>query len=359
MPPRTNDFQQLVALIEQSLAPKGAKITQSAEVAVKGLSTLREVDVLIDGEYGEYKLKIAIEAKDEGRKISVPTFESYLAKYRGECRVMVDKFVIVSRRGFTKGVIEKAAATDVELLTLEQAKEKKWETLGPPRFEFRVAPHIHGVEFDPPIHFHKPAKAYKEARLMCSKEHDHGSIAEVAKCFFFHQWLPRNESKYQEAEKGIRELHNGQGILSLSLPMKNWRVKYNAREYAIRQMKINVHVVSAVGSASHRAFTRHSTKSGSKTIHHIQGVAGGKKLSLAIPVVELSGMPAQMSPEQIAKLSPEERQKALDEKIKQIFPNQIVLNIADATKPATKGKPPRKRPAKRQPKRQASLNSKD
>ena len=138
MPARTNDFQQLVALIEHALAPKGAKIIQSAEVPVDGLGTLREVDILIDGQWGEFKIRVAVEAKDHGRKISLPVFESVLGKYRGGCAVNVDKLIVVSSRGFSADVIKKAAKENVELLTIKQAKDKKWAMAGPGKVQMRL-----------------------------------------------------------------------------------------------------------------------------------------------------------------------------------------------------------------------------
>jgi hypothetical protein len=87
---------------------------------------MREVDILVEGDFGQFHMKVAVEAKDEGRKFSLPAFDSLVARYRGECRVLVDKFVIVTRRGFTKGVLEKANRLDVPLFTLDVAKTHDW-----------------------------------------------------------------------------------------------------------------------------------------------------------------------------------------------------------------------------------------
>jgi len=40
MPERTNEFQELVALIQRALAPHGATVSESALVEVSGLSTM-------------------------------------------------------------------------------------------------------------------------------------------------------------------------------------------------------------------------------------------------------------------------------------------------------------------------------
>src|SRR5262245_48285264 len=126
MPQRTNPFQELVALIERAFAREGDKITESAMVKVQGLETEREIDVLHETTNSLYSIKIAVEAKDESSPIDLIAFDSYLAKFRGEGRVAVDKIIIVSRNGFTGGAIEKAKLVDVTLLTLDEAKETDW-----------------------------------------------------------------------------------------------------------------------------------------------------------------------------------------------------------------------------------------
>src|SRR2546428_4966972 len=104
MPKRTNEFQQLVTIIQSALAPRGAKVIQSAELHVPGLSAVREVDVLIEGEFGNYHIRVAVSARDNRRQLSLQDFDSFLSKYRGECRVQGDQIAIVTRRGFTKAV---------------------------------------------------------------------------------------------------------------------------------------------------------------------------------------------------------------------------------------------------------------
>lgn len=185
MPARTNEFQQLVALIEKALAPKGAKVTESAMVPVAEMTGLREVDILVEGPFGPYRMKVAVEAKDEGKPLDVTVVEQLISKYTGRCSIDVNKFVIVSRRGFTKGATEKAAAADVELLTIDQAKQKQWGSVGPRKMEFRVAPHIHTVELSPKPSVPDLKFAYSTGRLICRAGHDHGTAHVVANCIFF------------------------------------------------------------------------------------------------------------------------------------------------------------------------------
>jgi hypothetical protein len=69
MPKRTNDFQQLVHMIQLAFAPTGAKVTESV------LDHTREIDVLIEAPVGPYHVKIAVEAKDQKRPLDVSVIE--------------------------------------------------------------------------------------------------------------------------------------------------------------------------------------------------------------------------------------------------------------------------------------------
>lgn len=172
MPQRTNEFQELVGLIRHSLARDGDSVKESAMVRVQGLETEREIDILHQTTDGFTTVKISVEAKDEGRKIDLTTLEQLCAKYRGEGRICVDKFIVVSRNGFTQGAIEKAKLLDVPLLTLDEAKEFDWSTVGPERnalrhtisMQFRMAPHIHEVKTVPPLPAVLEKKIIKDGR---------------------------------------------------------------------------------------------------------------------------------------------------------------------------------------------------
>jgi hypothetical protein len=150
MPKRTNPFQELVSLIQTALSREGDRVTDSAMVKVHGLETEREIDILHEMPGATFTVKVAVEAKDEGRPIDLENFDSYLGKYRGEGRVAADKVVLVSRHGFTAGVIEKAKLVDVQLLTLDEAKDYDWANLGPEHAGLTRQSALH-VHFKPHI----------------------------------------------------------------------------------------------------------------------------------------------------------------------------------------------------------------
>jgi len=76
MPRRSNEFQDLVSLVQRALAPDDAVVRDSVLVEVDGDQEASEIDVLIETKIGEYRIKIAVEAKDEVRPMDSTKFEA-------------------------------------------------------------------------------------------------------------------------------------------------------------------------------------------------------------------------------------------------------------------------------------------
>ena len=132
MPKRTNDFQQLVLMIQQALVPEGAVVTESAMVDTTDGTTTREIDILIQSAVGPYTIRIAVEAKDESRKLDLIGFEAIIAKYLVDGGVNVNKVVVVAHNGFSESVRTRAKLLDVDLFTLSEAATADWTRLKPP-----------------------------------------------------------------------------------------------------------------------------------------------------------------------------------------------------------------------------------
>src|SRR3954447_22596234 len=151
MPKRSNEFQRLVKLVQQSLAPVGAVVAESA--LVENQDTSREIDVLIDGDFGMYRMRIAVEAKDHSRALDVGAVEQIAAKYRPGDGILVNQVVMVSKSGFTKAAAEKARRSNIELLTLRQAELTDWTGHLPAgtkqTLQFRMQPHFHRIYIEP------------------------------------------------------------------------------------------------------------------------------------------------------------------------------------------------------------------
>lgn len=123
MPQRTNTFQKLILYINQSLIKDpNVIITESALIKDKKSENKREVDILI--EYTEpYPIKIGIECQDRKRKTSQPGIEQLKSKHE---QLNINKTIIVSRNGFTKGALKHAQHDEIELITLDDAIDQDW-----------------------------------------------------------------------------------------------------------------------------------------------------------------------------------------------------------------------------------------
>jgi hypothetical protein len=127
MPARSNDFQALVTLIERQLHDATTvTLTESKQLRDGETGRLRELDVVIEARVGTRTVVIAVECRDRSRPASVQWIDELLGKYD---RLPVDRVVAVSRSGFTKGALAKAALVGIETLSLEAAATVSWPSL--------------------------------------------------------------------------------------------------------------------------------------------------------------------------------------------------------------------------------------
>jgi hypothetical protein len=122
MPPRTNDFQQFVALLHQQLAPAGAIVTESKMIRHGLTGELREADVTVDYELAGIPIRIYIECRDRGRPADVEWIDQLIGKYAHAG----GKVVAVSRSGFTQRAVDQADAAGIETMTIAQASDADW-----------------------------------------------------------------------------------------------------------------------------------------------------------------------------------------------------------------------------------------
>lgn len=303
MPKRTNEFQELVSLIQKAVAPRGAKVTDSA-LDERG----REIDILIESQVGPYRIKIAVEAKDEGRKMDMTKFESIIGKYLAHGGVKADKVVIITHRGFFRPVVTRARDLGIELMTVEEAKETDWQHFPDTgTLSFSMPPHICEIRFEPPIKIDMPKQLWHEARMICAHGHDHGPPMQVAVHLVFQEWFSKNVAFVRNVERQVRESPGGQGFVSAAYERKGYRVAYQGNEYPIEQMHVRVHFVTGKGTLKCTGLNLSSTDGGSKLMHHFEGVAAGKKLTFLLP-------DGPKSPQAILKIASAKTPDPLEEK---------------------------------------------
>lgn len=127
MPKRTNDFQQLIFVIENKLAGSDATVTESAERIDIVTGQKREIDILIETKISEIPIAIAIECRDhKNRKQTVTWIEELNGKYKDI--PAINKVIAVSKSGFAQTALAKAKQYGLEALTLTEAKDLDWES---------------------------------------------------------------------------------------------------------------------------------------------------------------------------------------------------------------------------------------
>jgi hypothetical protein len=139
MPKRTNDFQELIALIHRQLAPTGATVTESALREDPVTKEPREADIVIQHEVAGYPVTIVIECRDEQRRGDVLWIEQLLGKYL----TRASQVVAVSRLGFSKQARLKAAEVGITIMTVGEAKDTEWRTWVEARDSYWVT--LHGL----------------------------------------------------------------------------------------------------------------------------------------------------------------------------------------------------------------------
>jgi hypothetical protein len=249
MPKRTNEFQDLVALIQRALAPRGAEVTESAEVAAESPEDLREIDVLIKTAVGPYEIKIAVEAKDESRKMDLVKFESIIAKYTGRSGVLVNQVVVISRKGFAKRVIERAKRENIVLLTLAEAMQQDWSSAIPKGIVFGVGPHLARFEFNPQPAQLDPMRLAQEGEFVCTCcGKTHGS-----------PWsLGLHAMRSQELLQEVRESasrSNGWGCARITWTFPSrFVLRHPSGDFRVESITAHVHALQARGELALKAY---------------------------------------------------------------------------------------------------------
>lgn len=154
MPKRSNSFQQVIHFIHSQLELEGTTVTESAlllEINVRN-PIEREVDILIEKELGDTKLKLAVECRGRARKDSVEWIDGLIGKY---LYLPVNGVIAVSESGFTKKAILIAKRQNIELIALQQAFEKDWprefQKLSIAKIKGHLEPCGINYEIEPPL----------------------------------------------------------------------------------------------------------------------------------------------------------------------------------------------------------------
>lgn len=122
MPKRTNEFQQLVLLLQSQLSD-AALVTESAMLTDLVHGDQVEVDVLVESEVSGIKVSVGFECTARSRPVSVEWVREMTCKHQ---TLPVDKTVLVSKSGFTKAALQRAAVNHALAIDLREATDADW-----------------------------------------------------------------------------------------------------------------------------------------------------------------------------------------------------------------------------------------
>ncbi|MEQ1523619.1 MAG: hypothetical protein ABL936_20320 [Aestuariivirga sp.] len=124
MPRKGRDLEKFVRSIESILKSNpNAKLQSPGLVLDNATNKNREFDVLITIVEGPRSNITGIECRDRKSRIDVSHVEAFVTKCR-DC--LINKGVMVSSLGFTKGAVAKGFRHNVQCLTLREAKKIDW-----------------------------------------------------------------------------------------------------------------------------------------------------------------------------------------------------------------------------------------
>lgn len=124
MPKRSNDFQKLIHHIQTQISQNSfVEESRFLTDAITGQS--REVDIVIEGTAASYSFIVSIEVIGWSKKKGdIEWVERMICKHS---TLPTDKLILVSKTGFTKSAIKKAAFHRIETITIEQALSNAWK----------------------------------------------------------------------------------------------------------------------------------------------------------------------------------------------------------------------------------------
>lgn len=122
--PKWKRFEQLAAEIQQDLAPEGFLVTPNDKIFGHDTETMRQIDVSIRGNIGQFEMLMILEAKDYKVPVDVPTLEAFIGLAKD---VRAQKAGMVSANEFSKATKTAATKSAIDLYTIIDTDDHEWK----------------------------------------------------------------------------------------------------------------------------------------------------------------------------------------------------------------------------------------
>ena len=114
-------FEVIVALVQSSIRNHPEINIALNQLILDIAGNKREIDVLLSTQINNLQLQVAIECKDYKYRVSAEKVDAFKSKC--EAIPSINKLVMISKVGFQKGAISKAAIYGIDLITMNQINE--------------------------------------------------------------------------------------------------------------------------------------------------------------------------------------------------------------------------------------------
>jgi hypothetical protein len=121
--PDWKKFEDLAASIQRDLSPD-AKVTPNAKLIGKS-GAPRQIDILVEQETGQFKLRIVMDCKDYKFPVDVNDVEAFLGLVED---VGANKGAMVAASGFTETAKVRAVRAGLDLFRLIDTADHKWRS---------------------------------------------------------------------------------------------------------------------------------------------------------------------------------------------------------------------------------------
>lgn len=175
------DWRQLeilVAQIQKELAP-GAIVEHNVKLKGHVTGEMRQIDVLVKQNIGQYEMLVAIDCKDYKSPVDVKGVE----EFRGLITdIGAHKGALVCPKGFTRTAKKRAKGFHIDLYSPVDTDPHKWQvkpTL-PMVCDFRSVGIAFGISVSAPVPFSLPNEFFRDVQVFDSNGHLLGTSLEVA-----------------------------------------------------------------------------------------------------------------------------------------------------------------------------------
>lgn len=121
--PDWKKLEYLVALIQKQLSPN-ASVLHNVMLDGVDSETKRQIDVLVEQNVGQYKIRIVIDCKDYSNPVDVKGVEEFHGLVQD---VRAHKGALVCPSGFTKSALKRAKKLQIDLYRPVSTGKHKWQ----------------------------------------------------------------------------------------------------------------------------------------------------------------------------------------------------------------------------------------